>query len=299
LNESLAVTRKTSLSAARPSCINKEAISPYEFLAIAWYYAAVKNHFQLPFTQNNMRQFGIYIIGDEILSGKRKDAHLSKVISLLSARGLQLSWAHFIGDIPEQITGLLKASMARGDVVFSFGGIGATPDDYTRQCAAAAAGVAIERHAGAVANIEAQYGEAAYPKRVLMADFPQGCALIPNPVNRVAGFSIHEHYFVPGFPEMAHPMVEWVLETYYSHLFHRQDYLEQAIVVTEAGESDLIDLMNSMLSQYPMLKLFSLPRTNQRRTTEVGLKGESAFVLQAMQELKAGVSALGYPWVDV
>ena len=98
---------------------------------------------------------------------------------------------------------------------------------------------------------------------------------------------------------MAHPMIEWVLETYYSHLFHANDYLEQAIVVTEAGESDLIDLMNMMLSRYPMLKLFSLPRTNQRRTTEVGMKGQSALVEQAMQDLKQGVSALGYPWTDV
>lgn len=260
---------------------------------------ALKNTFKTHVRKLTMHQFGIYIIGDEILSGKRQDAHLSKVISLLSARGLQLSWAHFIGDIPDQITSHLKASMARGDVVFSFGGIGATPDDHTRQCAAAAAGVPIERHTGAVANIEARYGESAYPKRVLMADFPQGCELIPNPINQVAGFSIHQHYFVPGFPEMAHPMVEWVLDTYYSQLFHSADYLEQAIVVTEAGESDLIDLMNEMLSQYPALKLFSLPRTNQRRTTEVGMKGESALVKQAMQDLKAGVSALGYPWVDV
>lgn len=246
-----------------------------------------------------MRSFGIYIIGDEILSGKRQDAHLSKVISLLSVRGLPLSWAYFISDIPDQITAHLKESMARGDVVFSFGGIGATPDDHTRQCAAEAAGVPIERHAGAVANIEARYGESAYPKRVLMADFPKDCELIPNPVNQVAGFSINEHYFVPGFPEMAHPMIEWVLDTYYSHLFHTLDHLEQAIVVTEAGESDLIDLMNALLAQYPMLKLFSLPRLNQRRTTEVGLKGESKFVQQAMLDLKAGVSALGYPWVDV
>ncbi len=247
-----------------------------------------------------MPQFGIYIIGDEILSGRRQDAHLSKVISLLSARGLQLSWAHFLGDVPEKITTMFKESMAQsqqnGDVVFSFGGIGATPDDYTRQCAAAAAGVPIERHAGAVANIEAQYGEGAYPKRVLMADFPQGCDLIPNPINRVAGFSIHNHYFVPGFPEMAHPMVEWVLDTHYAHLFNTQDYVEESIVVTEAGESDLIDLMNAMLAKYPMLKLFSLPRTNQRRTTELGMKGESAQVKLAMQDLKAGVSALGYPW---
>jgi len=246
-----------------------------------------------------MKNFGIYIIGDEILSGKRKDAHLNKVIDLLTARGLQLSWANYLGDIPEQITALLKASMTRGDIVFSFGGIGATPDDYTRQCAADALGVPIERHKEAEAEIVGRYGETAYPKRVLMADFPKGCDLIPNPVNRVAGFSIKEHYFVPGFPEMAHPMVEWVLDTYYQHLFHTQDYLEESILVTEAGESDLIDLMNHMLMQYPMLKLFSLPRTNQRRTTELGMKGESEQVNLAMQDLKAGVSALGYPWIQL
>jgi molybdopterin-biosynthesis enzyme MoeA-like protein len=240
--------------------------------------------------------FGIYIIGDEILSGKRADAHLSKVIELLSARGLQLNWANYLGDIPEQITASLKASMARDDIVFSFGGIGATPDDVTRQCAADAAGVPIERHAGAEENIVAQYGKTAYPKRVLMADFPKGCELIPNPVNRVAGFSINQHYFVPGFPEMAHPMVEWVLETYYKDLFHTQDYVEESIVVTEAGESDLIDFMNAMLAKYPSLKLFSLPKSGQRRTTELGLKGESAQVKLAMQDLKAGITALGYPW---
>ena len=250
-----------------------------------------------------MQNFGIYIIGDEILSGKRQDRHLSKVIELLSARGLQLAWANYLGDIPEQITSSLKASMARskehGDIVFSFGGIGATPDDFTRQCAADAAGVAIERHAGAVAEIEAQYGESAYPKRVLMSDFPKGCDLIPNPINRVAGFSIHQHYFVPGFPEMAHPMVEWVLETYYSHLFHTQNYVEDSILVSEAGESDLIDLMNYMLAQYPMLKLFSLPKSNQRRTTELGMKGESEQVKLAMDALKSGVTALGYPWANI
>lgn len=253
--------------------------------------------------QNMIPIIGIYIIGDEILSGKRQDRHLSKTIELLSARGLQLAWANYLGDIPEQITSSLKASMTRsrehGDIVFSFGGIGATPDDFTRQCAADAAGTGIERHAGAVAEIEAQYGESAYPKRVLMADFPKGSDLIPNPINRVAGFSIHQHYFVPGFPEMAHPMVEWVLETYYSHLFHMQDYAEDSILVSEAGESDLIDLMNQMLSQYPMLKLFSLPKSNQRRTTELGMKGESEQVKLAMAALKSSVTTLGYPWESI
>lgn len=242
------------------------------------------------------KTFGLYIIGDEILSGKRQDAHLSKVVQLLNDRGLQLSWAHFLGDVPAQITAMLRESMQRGEIAFSFGGIGATPDDYTRQCAADAAGVPIERHLDAVAEIEAQYGERAYPKRVLMADFPKGSALIPNPVNRVAGFSMNEHYFVPGFPDMGHPMVEWVLETYYQNLFHMEDYLESSIMVTEAGESDLIDLMNQMLADYPELKLFSLPKTSARRKTELGMKGKSDLVEEAMAVLKKEVSALGFPW---
>ncbi len=243
-----------------------------------------------------MQNVGIYIIGDEILSGKREDKHLNKVIALLSARGLQLSWASYLGDIPAQITQALKTSMDRGDIVLSFGGIGATPDDHTRQCAADALGVPIERHAGAVAELEARFGEAAYPKRVLMADFPQGAALIPNPINRVAGFSIREHYFVPGFPEMAHPMIEWVLDTYYTHLFHQQDYLESSIMVLDAGESQLLDLMHQILAQYPDIKLFSLPKLDTRRTIELGLKGTSQSVTRAMYDMQQQISALGFPW---
>ncbi|OYY50968.1 MAG: competence/damage-inducible protein A [Methylophilales bacterium 28-44-11] len=243
-----------------------------------------------------MQTFGIYIIGDEILSGKRQDKHLSKVIELLSARGLQLSWANYLGDTPSQITAALKASMARGEVVFSFGGIGATPDDFTRQCAAEAVNVPIERHLGAVAELEARFGEAAYPKRVLMADFPKGADLIPNPVNRVAGFSIHQHYFVPGFPEMAHPMVEWVLDTYYAHLFHQQDYVEASILVMDAGESQLIDMMHQILTQHPDIKLFSLPKLDIRRTIELGVKGTTNSVNLAMQDIQQQVSGLGFPW---
>ena len=246
-----------------------------------------------------MKTFGIYIIGDEILSGKRQDAHLSFVVQALKARGLQLAWANFLGDIPVQITSSLKASMARADVVFSFGGIGATPDDFTRQCAADAAGLPIERHLAAVAEIEAQYGESAYPKRVLMADFPQGATLIPNPINRVSGFAINEHYFVPGFPEMSHPMILWVLDTYYPHLFHQQDYIEASILVMEAGESKLIDLMNHILAKYPDLKLFSLPKLDKQRTTELGVKGVASLVQTAMGDIKQGVTALNFPWTEV
>lgn len=246
-----------------------------------------------------MQHFGIYIIGDEILSGKRQDAHLRFIIQALNARGLQLSWANYLGDIPEQITRSLKDSMARGDIVLSFGGIGATPDDFTRQCVAEAAGVPIERHLGAIAEIVTQYGEEAYPKRVLMADLPQGASLIPNPVNRVAGFAINEHYFVPGFPEMAHPMITWVLDTYYSHLFHTQDYVEASILVMNAGESKLIDLMNDILAKHPDLKLFSLPKLDKNRTIELGVKGAVSHVEAAISDIKQAVTALGFPWTGI
>ena len=244
------------------------------------------------------QSFGIYIIGDEILSGKRQDGHLSKAIEILTARGLALSWAQYLGDDPAQITNALKTSFAKNDIVFSFGGIGATPDDYTRQCAADALNVPIERHAGAVAEIVAQFGEGAYPKRVFMADFPQGAALIPNPVNRVAGFSIKQHYFLPGFPAMAHPMMEWVLDTYYSHLFHLTQYLEQSIIVVDGIESQLIDLMNETLQKYPEIKVFSLPKLKPNRQIELGAKGAPEQVKLAMHDLKVGVSKIGFAWRD-
>lgn len=242
------------------------------------------------------RVFGAYIIGDEILSGKRQDKHLSRVIETLGARGLSLSWATYLGDEPARITAALQRSLATSDIVFSFGGIGATPDDFTRQSAAAALGVPIERHAGAVAEIEARFGDAAYPKRVLMADFPQGASLIPNPVNRVAGFSAGSHYFLPGFPEMAWPMMEWVLDTHYAQLFHQRDHAEASILVFDAGESQLIDLMNAVVNQFPDLKLFSLPKLDVRRTIELGVKGQASKVADAMNMICHGVSSAGFEW---
>ena len=241
-------------------------------------------------------RFGAIIIGDEILSGKRQDGHLAKVISLLAERGLALSWAEYLGDDRPQIVATLKRSMASADVVFCFGGIGATPDDQTRQAAAEAAGVAIARHPGAVAEIEARFGEAAYPKRVLMADFPANATLIPNPVNRVPGFALGQHYFMPGFPEMAWPMTAWILDTHYAHLHHRHRISVASILVFDAGESQLLDLMDDITRTYPALKLFSLPRLDARRTIELGVKGDPEQVMAAIQHLQAALDAAAYPW---
>jgi molybdopterin-biosynthesis enzyme MoeA-like protein len=244
--------------------------------------------------------FGAIIIGDEILSGKRQDKHLAKVIDTLKIRGLELSWADYIGDEPARITATLKRTFATKDIVFSFGGIGATPDDYTRQCAAAALGVPIARHAEAEAEIVARFGEAAFPKRVIMADFPHGADMIPNPFNRIAGFSVGTHYFLPGFPEMSWPMMEWVLDTQYKNLFHPTPRDEKIIVIENGNEGDLLDLMNQVVASYDKLKLSSLPQfvVGGGRRLELSVRGDPSQVAEAMMLIKQTVSQMRLTFSD-
>ena len=240
---------------------------------------------------------GALIIGDEILSGKREDRHLVHVIDTLRDRGLKLDWARFEADDRRRLTAMLRDSFATGDVVFSFGGVGATPDDHTRQAAAAALGVALVRHPQAVAEIEAQFGAAAYPNRILMAEFPEGSTIIPNPVNRVASFSVHDHHFFPGFPQMAWPMLDWVLATHCTSLAAPREE-ERTIVVYDAGESALLPLMNDNVARFPQLKLFCLPSfvTEGRRRLELGVRGHPALLDAALAHLVSGVDAAGFRW---
>jgi molybdopterin-biosynthesis enzyme MoeA-like protein len=241
---------------------------------------------------------GALIVGDELLTGKRADKHLPHVIATLAARGLTLDFAHFVGDERGRLTSLLRDTFARGNLVFGFGGIGATPDDHTRQAVAAALGVPLVAHPEAVAGIVARFGAEAYPHRVLMAEFPQGATIIPNPVNNVAAFSIRHHHFMPGFPQMAWPMLDWVLATHYPNLV-REAPVERVVVVWDAGESQLLPLMNDIVERFPRVKLFSLPSfvgDGGRRRVELGVRGARADADAAFAPLLAGVQASGFPW---
>lgn len=245
--------------------------------------------------------FGALIIGDEILSGRRQDKHLAKLIELLGARGLKLAWARYVGDDRPLLIETLRQTFATGDVVFSFGGIGATPDDHTRQAAAAALGVEAVLHPDAEREIRARFGDEATPHRLQMGVFPQGSEIIPNPYNRVPGFSIREHHFLPGFPVMAWPMAEALLDTRYAHLHHREDYVEASMIVWDAYEGQLIELMEAITAEFPDATLFSLPTIaaeGQRRQLELGMKGPAARVEQAMARIREGLAARGHVWED-
>jgi molybdopterin-biosynthesis enzyme MoeA-like protein len=242
---------------------------------------------------------GLIIIGDEIIRGKRQDKHFAKSVELLAARGLRLAWCSYLGDDPALITSTLRRTLAGGDVVFSFGGIGATPDDHTRQCAADAAGVGLALHPEAEREIRARFEGETTPQRLKMGEFPAGSSIIPNPYNRIPGFSLGDHHFVPGFPVMAWPMVEWVLDHRYSHLFHRVLEAEASIMVYEVPESTLTPLMQDVEARYGGLKSFSLPSMGEagvRKHIELGVRGAPDEVVRAIEEMKAGIVSLGGTW---
>ncbi len=242
--------------------------------------------------------FGALVIGDEILVGKRQDKHLSFLIQALARRGLRLAWCEYHGDDPERLTAALERTFASGDVVFSFGGIGATPDDHTRQCAGAALGAPLALHPEAEAEIRGRFGGEITPQRLKMGEFPAGAGIIPNPFNRIPGFAIRGHWFVPGFPQMAWPMVEWVLDTKYRQLFDRDRWGEASLIVY-LPESTIAPLMEEVNAKYPSLKAFSLPSMGEggtRRHIELGVRGAPAQVEPAMADLRSGVERLGGTW---
>ncbi len=245
--------------------------------------------------------FGAIIIGDEILSGKRVDQHFNKIVRLLAARGLRLAWAEYLGDDRARIAATLRRTFASGDVVFCFGGIGNTPDDHTRQAAALALGVDLVLHPEAEREIRARFGDDMTAMRLLLGTFPRGVEIVPNPFNRIPGFSVRHHYFLPGFPQMAHPMAEWALDTYYKPYFNRHPTVDKAFLLTGpmAYESALLDLMERIVSEYPALRLFSLPCVGddgERRHLELGVEGDETLVNHAMEEIRREVEKRGIGW---
>jgi molybdopterin-biosynthesis enzyme MoeA-like protein len=218
------------------------------------------------------KRFGIIVIGDEILNGRRKDRHFQGIGDRIRMRGYGIAWLRILS---------------------CCGGIGATPDDHTRACAAKAAGVPMEAHKEFIDILVDKFGDEAYPTRVRMADLPKGSALIPNSYNRIPGFYINQHYFMPGFPDMAHPMTDWVLEQFYPLINPEK---QKAVWVEGAIESKLVPIMDRMMEKYPNHKLFSLPRLGEHPRIELGYRGDE--IDQPFKDLLDELNAGGFTYTD-
>ena len=255
-------------------------------------------------------EIGLIIVGDEILSGKRQDKHLARCIDILGARGLALAWARIVGDDRARLTAALREAFAGGDLVFCCGGIGATPDDHTRQAAAAALGVPLALHPQArelivqrMREMASEQGQPFDPdrpdnrRRLEMGEFPQGARIVPNAYNRIPGFSVGHVHFVPGFPVMAWPMIEWVLDTWYAELAAGATRpVERSVIVLGTMESALAPLMEEVQARFPGVRVFSLPSVDHPqwgRHIELGVKGAPEAAIPAYEALRAGLATMG------
>ncbi|HEY9279243.1 MAG TPA: molybdopterin-binding protein [Eoetvoesiella sp.] len=256
----------------------------------------------------SMPRVRLIIIGDEILSGRRQDKHFSKMIELLSQRGMQLSGAEFISDERQTIADTLVRSFNTDDIVFSCGGIGATPDDQTRQAAAQALGVDLVLHPEAERLIAERCadnerrgqgsGDMSLPEnqqRLQMGVFPRGAEIVPNPYNKIPGFFVRNHTFMPGFPVMAWPMMEWTLDTRYTQYHHSVTRVEHSFLVFKLPESRITPALEELERKWPGVKAFSLPSMGEtgHPHIDLGVKGEADAAAEALAYLRAEVIRVG------
>ena len=208
------------------------------------------------------------IIGTELLNGRRKDAHFSFLNKELLKRGWEQKASFVIKDDPSFMEDIYRLIKNDPDaVMFSFGGIGSTPDDFTRVCAANVfTNGKMEEHKIAKQRILDKFGEESYPHRITMAHLPINAGLLHNVVNNIPGFSLeNKYFFTPGFPSMSQSMIVEALNKYYPKNKEKFRYFLKAY----CSENELIDVMKKIPKD---IDFSSLPHIeNEKRTVVISV----------------------------
>ena len=197
------------------------------------------------------------VIGDEILSGRTRDANMHHLACELTAYGIDLKEARVVPDEADVIVAAVNDLRARYTHVFTSGGIGPTHDDITADCIAQAFSVGIDVRADAKSILAEAYpnGEADLTDaRLRMARIPDGASLIDNSVSKAPGFTVENVHVMAGVPRIFAAMLEWLLPQLDAG----------APMISETIRADLVESqiagpLGEVAKAYPMLSLGSYP----------------------------------------
>ena len=235
----------------------------------------------------SMPTAAMLVIGDEILSGRTRDANMHHLAGELTKHGIALREVRVVPDERAAIVAALRALSAAWDTVFTSGGIGPTHDDITADCVAEAFGRPIDVREDARAALAAHYarsGTELNAARLRMARIPDGATLIDNPVSAAPGFSLANVHVLAGVPAIFEAMVASVLP----RLTGGAPLLSQSLRI-DRGEGDIAGPLGALAEEFPDLSFGSYPSSrNGVFGATVVIRGpDGARVDAAMQRLAA------------
>jgi len=228
----------------------------------------------------------VIVIGDEILSGRTKDANLSGLALKLGTIGIEIGEARFIPDDEDLIVATVNDLRAKHTYVFTTGGIGPTHDDITADSIATAFGVPIDIREDARAILEAHYPtNALNESRLRMARIPDGAELIPNPISKAPGFRLENVYVLPGIPMLVDVMVDGLLETLQGGavvLTHSiASFAAESLIAPGLGQIQT-DLPQVRIGSYPFLRDGKAGANLVCRSTDEAALDEAAARIRAL-----------------
>ena len=227
------------------------------------------------------------VIGDEILSGRTRDANMYHLAGQLTEQGIDLKEVRVISDDPKAIVAAVQSLSDSYTHVFTSGGIGPTHDDITADCIAKAFGVHINVRDDARAILQTHYDAQKQPlneARLRMARIPVGASLIDNPVSKAPGFTLKNVHVMAGVPSIFQAMTASVLPS----LTGGQPLISQTYRI-ERGEGDIAAPLGALAEAFPELLIGCYPfQKDGLFGANVVIRGtESGMLEQAMAQLKA------------
>ncbi|KMW58703.1 Molybdopterin binding motif, CinA [Candidatus Rhodobacter oscarellae] len=227
------------------------------------------------------------VIGDEILSGRTRDANMYHLAGELTKVGIDLCEVRVVSDDRAAIMAAVNALRSAFDHLFTSGGIGPTHDDITADCVAAAFGAQIDVRADARAILAAHYARAGTEindARLRMARIPDGAVLIDNPISAAPGFTLENVHVMAGVPAIFQAMVASVLPK----LSGGAPLVSESVRI-ERGEGDVAGPLAALAAAHSELSLGSYPFSqNGIYGTNIVVRGSDAESVAAVaRDLRA------------